>query len=1018
MSGRSRLDRYQNLRSGASDKTEVDEKTATLRGQSSSAGNYPGYRSGYTRQASRSRLYQTSEYDSLLKEHEDFLKSLDEQFGALDQSGFSTVEKVERITPGPQQPHFTVQPSSQEYGQPFKQEYTQQFQQPVYEGFQHVQQPYGQPATQQDFIQQPYVQPAQQQYTQPMQRVMPEQPQQYVQQPYGQPVPQQGYMQPPYVQSVQQTYPEQSQPYVQPPYEQPMSQQIYRQQPYTEGFQPYIQQPYYQPAQPEQQQYVQPAVEQVVEKAVEEKPIIEEQVMKQPVTDYIDEKEVFKEQTVEEQVVIQQPQSAERMTVDPISQLEQPQSVYQQPTLDIRQPEAETPEVEEVTVKEEDKPSEEVSVPQMKETVVFGVDGVEEEKEQKENDIIFVDIKEEKQAEQEKIQETEEDKNLDLYNQAFQGLLKLYPGLNVKKEETESVGISKHEDLSTVEEVIEEIKDIELQDDELAIADKSIEDIAEEIETVEPVSVVEISEEVLEEIAADELPAEVKIEEITDIELQDDELAIADKSIEDIAEEIETVEPVSVVEISEEVLEEIAADELPEEEKIEEITDLKTVEESIEPVNLTEELSDDNTQEIEIIDEEEYDLCQDEPLTTDIAFAVFDDIEEISEEELLELEPVEITEMVVEDAMNFEFGYPELESEDEIDSQTQEIEVIDETEDFDLTQVDTDDNHYEDLESEKLDDITDETEKTFEDLEEFDETQEIYIVDDMEDYIVDNYHDNLTSDERLDSKEDIIKDLDLLEDDFIKEELDGKVIEIIDENDSKNVIDNYLQGSTVYSDNDDREKIDYTIETHYDEEEEIDFFEEESLIDEIVENDVSQYTETDVFKFIDDILVDVKNDAELIQSHNDRQEFFNVEEEKTIEDISRVLSGWDLEDMEFVEEESIMPKLAEDDINIIDEALYEATNPVHTPVYYDDPVNVDQLTQKLENERVLRQQMLEQTKQIKLQVREYEDELESVNSSMSKTNKILNFVLTLLIMTLFVILFVIGFWFAQERGLI
>ncbi len=961
MSGRSRLDRYQNLRSGASDKTEVDEKTATLRGQSSSAGNYPGYRSGYTRQASRSRLYQTSEYDSLLKEHEDFLKSLDEQFGALDQSGFSTVEKVERITPGPQQPHFTVQPSSQEYGQPFKQEYTQQFQQPVYEGFQHVQQPYGQPATQQDFIQQPYVQPAQQQYTQPMQRVMPEQPQQYVQQPYGQPVPQQGYMQPPYVQSVQQTYPEQSQPYVQPPYEQPMSQQIYRQQPYTEGFQPYIQQPYYQPAQPEQQQYVQPAVEQVVEKAVEEKPIIEEQVMKQPVTDYIDEKEVFKEQTVEEQVVIQQPQSAERMTVDPISQLEQPQSVYQQPTLDIRQPEAETPEVEEVTVKEEDKPSEEVSVPQMKETVVFGVDGVEEEKEQKENDIIFVDIKEEKQAEQEKIQETEEDKNLDLYNQAFQGLLKLYPGLNVKKEETESVGISKHEDLSTVEEVIEEIKDIELQDDELAIADKSIEDIAEEIETVEPVSVVEISEEVLEEIAADELP---------------------------------------------------------EEEKIEEITDLKTVEESIEPVNLTEELSDDNTQEIEIIDEEEYDLCQDEPLTTDIAFAVFDDIEEISEEELLELEPVEITEMVVEDAMNFEFGYPELESEDEIDSQTQEIEVIDETEDFDLTQVDTDDNHYEDLESEKLDDITDETEKTFEDLEEFDETQEIYIVDDMEDYIVDNYHDNLTSDERLDSKEDIIKDLDLLEDDFIKEELDGKVIEIIDENDSKNVIDNYLQGSTVYSDNDDREKIDYTIETHYDEEEEIDFFEEESLIDEIVENDVSQYTETDVFKFIDDILVDVKNDAELIQSHNDRQEFFNVEEEKTIEDISRVLSGWDLEDMEFVEEESIMPKLAEDDINIIDEALYEATNPVHTPVYYDDPVNVDQLTQKLENERVLRQQMLEQTKQIKLQVREYEDELESVNSSMSKTNKILNFVLTLLIMTLFVILFVIGFWFAQERGLI
>ena len=113
-----------------------------------------------------------------------------------------------------------------------------------------------------------------------------------------------------------------------------------------------------------------------------------------------------------------------------------------------------------------------------------------------------------------------------------------------------------------------------------------------------------------------------------------------------------------------------------------------------------------------------------------------------------------------------------------------------------------------------------------------------------------------------------------------------------------------------------------------------------------------------------------------------------------------------------------MPTFDEDGIEVAQDIVYQATNPVHTPVYYDYPVVVDELTQKLENERALRQQMLEQTKQIKLQVKEYENELESVNSSMSKTNKILNFVLTLLIMTLFVILFVIGFWFAQERGLI
>ena len=62
--------------------------------------------------------------------------------------------------------------------------------------------------------------------------------------------------------------------------------------------------------------------------------------------------------------------------------------------------------------------------------------------------------------------------------------------------------------------------------------------------------------------------------------------------------------------------------------------------------------------------------------------------------------------------------------------------------------------------------------------------------------------------------------------------------------------------------------------------------------------------------------------------------------------------------------------------------------------------------------------MFEQTQQLKLQVSEYENELNDVNNNVSRTNRILNVVLTLLIIALFVIIVIIGFFFAQERGLI
>lgn len=958
MNGRSRLDRYQNLRSSASNETSVDEKTTASRGQTGSSGSYPSFRSGYSRQASRSRLYQTSEYDSLLKEHEDFLKSLDEQFGTLDQSAFSTVETAERKAPGVQKPQPIVQPASEELTQPAQQQYTQQFQSVYEQPQQYIQQSYGQPMAQQEYTQQPYAQPVyQQQYTQPMQRVMPDQPQQYVQQPYGQPMTQQGYVQQPYAQpAYQQQYtqpmqrviPDQPQPYAQQPYGYPMGQQGYVQQPYYEGYQ-YAQQQYYQPEQP---QYVQPPVDQAAEEQLIEEKVVEEKVLEKIIAEEIVneekfvEKQLVKEEIVEEEIAVQQ-EPVQRMVVDSIDQLEQPQFIYEQPALEIEETVIETSDLDEPVLEDVQKYREEIFTPQSKETLIFGMDDAEKEDKKAVDDVIYVDISEEKPLKDDE-KEDQDRKNLELYDLAYQSLLNLYPDLKTRKSDKIAISdISSVEDFSLEDEALEEIIDF-------------VEDILPEDELFEEVAILELVD------GEDKV-----IEEIADFEVADEK----DELIEEIAD-FETLEK--------------------EDEFIEEITDLQTTDEE---------------------------LIQEELETAEKAFAVIDEVEEVSEEEFLELEPIESVEEIVKDDVIFEFIKPEFEIEEaELFDGTQEIEIIDETENYGFTQSEDDETIYEQIEFDQIEKISDEEiyelvdelEKTIDELKE-DSNQQIFVVDDSEDHILDDYNEKLEVEESPISDKDVLNDLGLLEDDFDVEELDGKVIEIIDEKDSEAVINNYLKDSEIHTA--ETETIDYVIDDHYTEEEEIEFY-EENLISDIVEEPAAQYTDTNVFKFIDDILVDVKNDAEMIQSKQAKQDFFNVEEEKTVEDISRVLSGWNIEDLEFVEEESIMPNFDEDDIEIMAHAVYEPTNPVHKPVYYDDPVNVDELTQKLENERVLRQQMLEQTKQIKLQVREYEDELESVNSSMSKTNKILNFVLTLLILTLFVILFVIGFWFAQERGLI
>ena len=145
------------------------------------------------------------------------------------------------------------------------------------------------------------------------------------------------------------------------------------------------------------------------------------------------------------------------------------------------------------------------------------------------------------------------------------------------------------------------------------------------------------------------------------------------------------------------------------------------------------------------------------------------------------------------------------------------------------------------------------------------------------------------------------------------------------------------------------------------------------------------------------------------------EEYTEEEIEKTKSSIMKAIA-----DMKPIEE----GELLYDDEPALDnefDAVYTAPQPqpqIQKASSYEDQEHINVLTKQIEKERIAREEMFEQTQQLKLQVSEYENELNDVTNNMSRTNRILNVILTLLIIALFVILFIMGFFFAKERGLI
>ncbi|MDD6640058.1 MAG: hypothetical protein PUE66_03560 [Erysipelotrichaceae bacterium] len=335
--------------------------------------------------------------------------------------------------------------------------------------------------------------------------------------------------------------------------------------------------------------------------------------------------------------------------------------------------------------------------------------------------------------------------------------------------------------------------------------------------------------------------------------------------------------------------------------------------------------------------------------------------------------------------------------EDETFDTVTENEITDVDDDIDETSNEAIDDTVTEKE---LTDVGDDIDETF--IEEIDDTAvENKITDvgnDIDETSIEVIDDTVTENELTDVGNDI--------DETFIEEIDDSVTSddqlIVEQQTESDKIDDKQSNDEIVS-----EPLSVNEDVNHNKEDD-DIQSQISEIEKLVGEDTASIDYDNIFAYIDNALDAVKADYD-----KKIEKIEAVQDEKLNADqISDILSSWNLDNYQ----EEIRSQI-EKTVESVEEN-YRPKNSVDSALYYANPADVEELNQKLEKEKLLRQQVLEQTKQINLQVKEYENELDSVNDNMSRTNKILNFVLTLLIMTLFVILFVIGFWFAQERGLL
>ena len=81
-------------------------------------------------------------------------------------------------------------------------------------------------------------------------------------------------------------------------------------------------------------------------------------------------------------------------------------------------------------------------------------------------------------------------------------------------------------------------------------------------------------------------------------------------------------------------------------------------------------------------------------------------------------------------------------------------------------------------------------------------------------------------------------------------------------------------------------------------------------------------------------------------------------------------------------------------------------------------VATKELQAEVEREQRLHQKLVEETQQLRVQLNEYEDDLNDLSEGVEKTNKMLNVILGCLILALLVIIGIIIYWVIQAGGLV
>ncbi|MCF0110664.1 MAG: hypothetical protein HUJ58_02105 [Erysipelotrichaceae bacterium] len=96
----------------------------------------------------------------------------------------------------------------------------------------------------------------------------------------------------------------------------------------------------------------------------------------------------------------------------------------------------------------------------------------------------------------------------------------------------------------------------------------------------------------------------------------------------------------------------------------------------------------------------------------------------------------------------------------------------------------------------------------------------------------------------------------------------------------------------------------------------------------------------------------------------------------------------------------------------------KVVTPFVQPSVNENDEVIQELTQRLDRERIFREEMLQETRQLKMDMEKYESDLTDFDQRVNRTNHVLNFILILLIIALFCVLAFIAYWALVDRGII